>query len=309
MQRRLALAAAFVHDPALVFLDEPTAGIDPILRAKFWERFRELRDQGGRSSSRRSTSARRRTATRRRAVRRRAAHARHPGPTCAGRPTAATSSTSSCARRVDADELAGVARSTASSPAVGGVAAAVARRRRRRRAAAGPLETRCAPGVPVVEIPATTSTTTRRSCGSSSDTAPSLGRRCRAASTGGARVARGADATGSRPANCGPPWAHVIQSFGLRAQGAGRDRPPAPARWPCSWSGRSSLLVLFGAGYGSTSNCELRTLFVGPAGSFYEDAVAEYQDVLERLRRLRGLHQRRGRGPPAPRGRRRSTSS
>ena len=46
MQRRLALAAAFVHDPAIVFLDEPTAGIDPILRAKFWERFRELREQG-----------------------------------------------------------------------------------------------------------------------------------------------------------------------------------------------------------------------------------------------------------------------
>jgi ABC-2 type transport system ATP-binding protein len=46
MQRRLSLAAAFVHDPAVVFLDEPTAGIDPILRARFWERFRELRDQG-----------------------------------------------------------------------------------------------------------------------------------------------------------------------------------------------------------------------------------------------------------------------
>ena len=46
MQRRLALAAAFVHDPAIAFLDEPTAGIDPILRAKFWDRFRELRDQG-----------------------------------------------------------------------------------------------------------------------------------------------------------------------------------------------------------------------------------------------------------------------
>jgi len=46
MQRRLALAAAFVHDPALIFLDEPTAGIDPILRAKFWDQFHELRDAG-----------------------------------------------------------------------------------------------------------------------------------------------------------------------------------------------------------------------------------------------------------------------
>jgi ABC-2 type transport system ATP-binding protein len=46
MQRRLALAAAFVHDPTLVFLDEPTAGIDPILRAKFWDQFQELRSAG-----------------------------------------------------------------------------------------------------------------------------------------------------------------------------------------------------------------------------------------------------------------------
>lgn len=46
MQRRLALAAAFVHDPDIVFLDEPTAGIDPILRDKIWTQFREVASSG-----------------------------------------------------------------------------------------------------------------------------------------------------------------------------------------------------------------------------------------------------------------------
>jgi ABC-2 type transport system ATP-binding protein len=46
MQRRLMLASALMHDPALLFADEPTAGIDPVLRARFWEYFRQLRDQG-----------------------------------------------------------------------------------------------------------------------------------------------------------------------------------------------------------------------------------------------------------------------
>jgi ABC-2 type transport system ATP-binding protein len=46
MQRRLSLAAALVHDPELIFLDEPTAGIDPVLRRKFWGHFQDLKEQG-----------------------------------------------------------------------------------------------------------------------------------------------------------------------------------------------------------------------------------------------------------------------
>lgn len=46
MQRRLQLAAAIVHEPTLLFVDEPTANLDPILRRKFWEEFRVLRDRG-----------------------------------------------------------------------------------------------------------------------------------------------------------------------------------------------------------------------------------------------------------------------
>ena len=46
MQRRLELACALVHEPTLIFLDEPTAGQDPILRQTIWSEFRRLRDQG-----------------------------------------------------------------------------------------------------------------------------------------------------------------------------------------------------------------------------------------------------------------------
>lgn len=40
VQRRLQLAAATGHDPELLFVDEPTANLDPILRRRFWEEFR-----------------------------------------------------------------------------------------------------------------------------------------------------------------------------------------------------------------------------------------------------------------------------
>ncbi len=46
MRHRTSLACALVHDPELLFLDEPTVGVDPELRVGFWKYFHDLKARG-----------------------------------------------------------------------------------------------------------------------------------------------------------------------------------------------------------------------------------------------------------------------
>ena len=46
MKRRLSLAAALIHEPELIILDEPTVGIDPVLRQSIWNELKRLKDKG-----------------------------------------------------------------------------------------------------------------------------------------------------------------------------------------------------------------------------------------------------------------------
>ncbi len=46
MKRRVSLACALIHRPQILFLDEPTAAVDPYLRSRIWKTFRELAESG-----------------------------------------------------------------------------------------------------------------------------------------------------------------------------------------------------------------------------------------------------------------------
>lgn len=45
MKQKLALSCALIHKPTVLFLDEPTTGVDPVSRKEFWEMLRKLKEQ------------------------------------------------------------------------------------------------------------------------------------------------------------------------------------------------------------------------------------------------------------------------
>lgn len=50
-KQKLSFSVAIIHEPKIVFLDEPTGGVDPVTRRQFWELIYEAAARGSRSSS------------------------------------------------------------------------------------------------------------------------------------------------------------------------------------------------------------------------------------------------------------------
>ena len=46
MKQKLALSCALIHKPTVLFLDEPTTGVDPVSRKEFWEILKQLKSKG-----------------------------------------------------------------------------------------------------------------------------------------------------------------------------------------------------------------------------------------------------------------------
>ena len=46
MKQKLALSCAMIHKPEVIFLDEPTTGVDPVSRKEFWQMLRNLKESG-----------------------------------------------------------------------------------------------------------------------------------------------------------------------------------------------------------------------------------------------------------------------